>query len=72
MFTFTFSGSRDFNNERISLISYIPGGEVYPIVFALVYSTSNRSVISLYVSSYRPYPQDLDILLFLIQRVFHF
>ena len=46
IFTFTSSGSKDFNFKLVSLISYIYGGNVYAIVDPAIYFTSNMSIIS--------------------------
>ena len=52
MFTFTSSGSEDFNIELISLILFIRGSEVYPVDYVALYFTSSNFSISLYVNSF--------------------
>ena len=51
LFTFTSLGSKKFNVELISPISYSPGGRVYPIDVARLYFMSNTSTNSSYVKS---------------------
>ena len=46
IFTSTFLESEDFNNKIKSIISYIPRGNVYPLVDQAVYFTPKISTIS--------------------------
>ena len=50
-FTFTSSGSKDFNIKSISLISYIPEGRVDLVADVAIYFTSSIFSIWLYVNS---------------------
>ena len=50
VFTFTSSGSYDFNIKLISMISYTPAGDVYPFVEPVIQFRSKISIISSNVS----------------------
>ena len=52
VFTFTSSVSKDFNIKLISVISYIPGGNVHPLIDPAKFLTSNISTIQSKVNSF--------------------
>ena len=73
-FTFTSLGNKDFNIKLISLTSYIPTRRLYPVVDVGVFSRSNISIISSYVSwnQYTISSGSLFFRFFLFPQVFHF
>ena len=50
VFTFNFLGSKDFSIKLISIILYIPGDNVHPLVDPAINLTSTLSTISCYVN----------------------